>query len=185
MPIKLLTHHIIFKWSCWLMGSFAINMPEEIKSCSNIIMAWQWHHTLECCICTGRQVLECDEPESFYDAEDIESMSENRQDMMNSSTENAGILHTQPVVSSFMFVPTCATEFCRTLCDGHAIADSCILRLLSLTSVFFFLVLSSFFVWVDSLTVWLHPVGIFFPAFCFTFIVSKILNSVIFVFHGQ
>lgn len=40
MSVKLLMHHLILKWSRQLMGSVAIDFPEEIQTCSGISMAW-------------------------------------------------------------------------------------------------------------------------------------------------
>ncbi|XP_021936122.1 activating signal cointegrator 1 isoform X2 [Zootermopsis nevadensis] len=51
----------------------------------------------------GRKVLECDDPEYFYDPEDIvlkeisESIKENRRAVMNGGSVNPGVLRTQPI----------------------------------------------------------------------------------------
>jgi hypothetical protein len=56
-------------------------------------------------ICTGRQVVEEDEPHLLYDEEDSvlkeisESISKNRRNIINGSNVNPGTVHAQPIVS--------------------------------------------------------------------------------------
>jgi hypothetical protein len=58
-------------------------------------------------ICTGRQVVEDDEPPIFYDEEDSvlkeisESIRENRRDITNGRNVNPRTMHAQPIVSVY------------------------------------------------------------------------------------
>jgi hypothetical protein len=58
-------------------------------------------------ICTGRQVVEEDEPHLLYDEEDSvlkeigESISKNRRNITNGSNVNPGTVHTRPIVSVY------------------------------------------------------------------------------------
>jgi hypothetical protein len=58
-------------------------------------------------ICTGRQVVEEDEPHLLYDEEDSvlkeisESISKNRRNIIHGSNVNPGNMHAQPIVSVY------------------------------------------------------------------------------------
>jgi hypothetical protein len=112
--VPLEVNHVHDRWQ-YIIYVASLNSFRE--ACFRRLPVMIWAQSL-LVICTGRQVLEDDGTEPFYDEEDsvlkeiTESLKENRIGMMNGSNMNPGILYIQPVVSSFMmtsFVKLCAT----------------------------------------------------------------------------